>query len=583
MQASDIFFLVSATLGGLALFIFGMGVMTDGLREAAGGRLRSILMLTTANRVAGIALGLVLGSLIHSSGASVMLVGFVNAGLMSLFQSIPVILGANVGTTISMQAISFSLGDYAFFIIASGFIVKLAAPVPRLKQLGLAILGFGLLFLGMNIMSGAIGPYRSTLAPLLECISADTWRGLLSGVLISTAITAVVQSSGATIGMCFALIQAGVFTSIDQTFPIVLGAHIGTCTTALLGSIGANIQARQCAFSHFAFNVFNVTLALVAKGFFLWLIPLTSDSVLRQTANMHSAVMLVSALLILPVTPQFAKAITMIARSKKPGPHPSFLDDALLKYPEKALDASIRELQRVARICARSLVISAETVFLNHNKRYQTVVKLNERVVDEVKLSMKEYLTKLTYRYLSRRQAILIQHVNSCMIHLERISDHIDALCDLSNWRRREKDAVLDRESLDMLFGLYSRALRVFRAVIGSLNPEHTEIQQMAEKILRQRDEYMSLSTKTKAEFTEKVARRIVNPLAGFYFSEYVTGLDRIVRHSRSIALVQQQPQFWIKRSKLERHAGKAPDSLRPVRVDPHDYLERLQSEEEDL
>ncbi len=398
MSAGDIFFLVFAVLGGLALFIFGMNVMTDGLRQAAGSRLRDILTRTTANRYAGIGLGSVLGLLIHSSGTSVMLVGFVNAGLMTLVQAIPVVLGANIGTTISMQAISFRLGDYAFFIITMGFILRMVAPSLRFKQFGTALLGFGLLFLGMTIMSDAVKPHRETLAPLLEGISADTWRGMILGVLLATAITAVIQSSGATIGMCFALIQAGVFTSIEQTFPIVLGAHIGTCATALLSSIGANIQARRCAFSHLLFNVFNVALALMAKGFFLWLIPLTSDDVLRQTANMHTAVMLVAAIIIIPVTPWFERVILWIMRSRKPEPQPSYLDEGLLDYPEKALEASILELQRVARICARSLVISAETLLFAHDRKMIMEIKRNEKVVNEVKISMKDYLTLLTSR-----------------------------------------------------------------------------------------------------------------------------------------------------------------------------------------
>ncbi len=580
MEGSDIFFLVFAVLGGLALFIFGMSVMTDGLRSGIGSRLRDILKRTTANRLAGITLGSVLGLLIHSSGTSVMLVGFVNAGLMSLLQSIAVILGANIGTTISMQAISFRLGDYAFFIIAVGFIIKMAIPDPRIKQFGLAVLGFGMLFLGMNIMSEAVTPHRDTLAPLLEGISAETVRGMVLGVLLATAITSIVQSSGATIGMCFALIQAGVFTSIEQTFPIVLGAHLGTCATALLSSIGANIQARRCAFSHLAFNIFNVILALIAQRFFLWLIPLTSDDVLRQTANMHTAVMLVAALVLLPITPRFMQFIMFVVRSRKPVPQPSFLDDGLLAYPEKALSASIQELQRVARICARSLMISAETVFIKHDKRIVSEIKMNERVINEVKISMKDYLTRLTNRYLSKRQAILIQHIDRCMIDLERIGDHIDALCDLSLRRKKSPDALVDRESLDLLFDLYARALKIFRVVIESLNPEKGEFQKVAEKILRMRDEYVLLSLNTKAAFTDKVAQRTITPLAGFYISEYIAGLDRIVKHSKSIALAERQPQFWIKRKKLDRQAAKAPDYARPVLVNSHDFLDRLQSEE---
>ncbi len=580
MEPRELFFLIFAVLGGLALFIFGMGVMTDGLRQAAGSKLRDILARATGNRWLGLGLGGLLGLLIHSSGTSVMLVGFVNAGLMTLFQAIPVVLGANIGTTISMQAISFQLGDFAFFIIATGFILKMVAPSARVKLFGHALLGFGLLFLGMNVMSDAIRPHRDTLAPLLEGITSETLHGMVLGVLLATAITAVIQSSGATIGMCFALIQAGLFTSIQQTFPIVLGAHIGTCATALLGSIGANIPARRCALSHLVFNVFNVALALVAQRFFLWLIPLTADDVLRQTANMHTAVMLVAAVLLIPFTGAYGRLLVWLFRSRKPEPQPSFLEERYLEFPEKALEQCILELQRVARICARSLMLTAETILFTHSRKTVNEIRMNERVVNEVKISMKDYLSALTQRYLSKRQAILIQHIDRCMIDLERVGDHVEALCDLSLRRQHIPDAIVDQESIDMLFDLYAKALKTVRAVIESLNPEADSIQKMAERILRLRDEYVRLSINTKANFTDKVAQRLITPIAGFYFSEYIAGLDRIVKHSKSIALAERQPQFWIKRKKLERPAGESPSGQRPDLVAPHDYLDRLQAEE---
>lgn len=580
MSIGVTFVLLFTVLGGLALFIFGMSVMTEGLRRAVGGRLRAILKRTTRNTPYGLALGTLLGLLVHSSGVSVLLVGFVNAGLMTLMQSIPVVLGANVGTTLSMQLISFRIGEFSYFIITVGFIVRMAGSRPVVRDTGSALFGFGLLFLGMTIMSDAVKPYRDDLVPLLSGITSQHMRGLLLGIGISALVTAVIQSSGATIGMCFALIKADVFTSIDQTFPIVLGAHIGTCATALLSSVGTNIQARRCAFSHLAFNLFNVMMALIAMPVFLWLMPLTSHDLLRQTANLHSAVMLSAMLILWPFMPHFARLIATLVRSRRPDPIPSFLDQELLDYPEKALAACIRELQRVARIGVRSLMLSAETVLFSHDRRVVTEIKMNERSVNEVKMAMKEYLGAMTHRYLSRRQAILIQHLDRCMIDLERIGDHIDSICDLSLRRQRIPGARVDKESLDMLFDLYAKTLRTFRLVIESLNPDQDDFQRMAERILKMRDDYVLASMNTKAAFTEKVAQRVITPLAGFFFNEYISGLDRIVRHSKSIALAERQPQFWIKRKKLDRPAAPALPSDEPTTVNPRDYLDRLQSEE---
>jgi phosphate:Na+ symporter len=238
MSHGELFFLIFEVLGGLALFILGMGIMSEGLRTAAGSGLRTLLTKTTANRFAGLALGTLLGFLVHSSAASVMFVGFINAGLMNLAQSVAPMLGTNLGTSLSMQLVSFKLTDYAYVGIVLGLILQMAFPRPRVKCLGKALVGFGLLFLGMKVMSGAVAPHRDLLRQYLAGIDGHALSGRLLGVGLAFALTAIIQSSGATIGMAFALSDAGVFESLWQTYPIVIGAQIGTCATALLGSIG---------------------------------------------------------------------------------------------------------------------------------------------------------------------------------------------------------------------------------------------------------------------------------------------------------------------------------------------------------
>ena len=166
--------MVFQVLGGLALFIFGMNIMTDGLREAAGQKLRSVLSVMTTRKLSGLGLGTLIATLVHSSATTVMVVGFINAGLMTLVQAIPVILGANIGTTLSMQAISFKLGDYALFAVTIGFIISMVAKNPKPKKIGLSLMGFGLLFLGMNLMSDAIKPHRELLKPIMASISGET-------------------------------------------------------------------------------------------------------------------------------------------------------------------------------------------------------------------------------------------------------------------------------------------------------------------------------------------------------------------------------------------------------------------------
>lgn len=574
-----IFFLVFQILGGLALFIAGMNIMTDGLRQTAGRGLRVLLSKATGNRVVGLLMGLSIGTLIQSSATSVMLVGFVNAGLMTLQQAIPAILGCNIGTTISMQLVSFKLGEYCLFAITVGFLLEYAAPHPKAKSLGHTLMGFGLLFLGMNLMSDAIKPHRELFAHFLRGIHSDTKWDILLGLLLSAAVTAIIQSSGAVIGMCFALSRAGVFTDIGQAFPIVLGAHIGTCATAMLGSIGTNIEARRVALSHLTFNIINSLIGVALADFYLSVLPKTSSDVVRQIANAHTLVMVVGVALFMPFVPQYTRFVRWISPSRKPMPEPSFLDPRLIEYPEKAIYACIQELQRVTKICARSFRLSIDLLFRMDRRKLQ-IVKLNEMVVDEIKKSMKEFLERVAQRRLSRRQAIMIQHLNRCMADVERIGDHIDELCDISVRRHKTRGARFDRDGLECLFGLYTAAEKVLHLVIESLNPENTDFQTMAMAILRARDEYMAKSIDAKAHFTERVANHEVPPIVGMFFSEYVSAYDRIVKHAKMIALAEKHPYFWIKRRKLDRMAEELGEMPLPPLSRAEDFLDRLHSED---
>ena len=578
MEAKEALFLAMTVLGGLVLFIQGMNMMSDGLRKAAGGSMRTLLSGATRNRLSGLFLGLVLGTLIQSSATAVMIVGFINAGLMTLVESVGVMLGMNIGTTISMQLVSFKLGEYCFFLITAGFLLQFAIPSDKARHAGQALLGFGIIFLGLNIMSDAIKPHRDLFAGIIQGIQGDTMAGLLKGVLISTLVTGVIQSSGAVIAMCFALISAGAVTELSQVYPVLLGANIGTCATGLLGSIGTNIEARRSAVSHLVFNVLGSIVAIVFAPWFIRLGAWTSTDLVHQTANVNTIVMTVRALLVLPIPSAYAKLITWIVPSRKPPPQPSFLDLRLAQYPEKAIYAGISELQRVMKVCAESFDLTIDVIFRPERKKVQAV-KLNENVVDEIKKAMKDYLAALARRYLSRRQAIMIQHLNRCMSDIERIGDHIDELCDIAVRRWKRKEARFKRDTLDQICALHKGVMHVLNLVIHSLNPDNEDFQALAQAILRARDEYVEKSIATKVAFMERLASHEYAPIVGMFFSEIIAAYDRIVKHSKTIALAEKQPYFWIKRSKLDRLVDDEPDYKAPPLADPHDFLDRLHAE----
>ena len=578
MSANDIISLLLSLCGGLAIFIFGMIVMTEGLRLGAGPWLRHLLARSTQNGLAGIGMGTCLGVLIQSSATTVMLVGFLNAGLITLTSSIPPIIGANLGTTVSMQIISFRVGDYWFVPVIVGVLLQLALSGSPARHFGTLSTGFGLLFLGMNLMSAAVLPYRDALAPILVAIDGSNLQGMLHGILLSTALTAMIHSSGATIGMCFALITAGVFTRLEQVYPLVLGAHIGTCVTALIASMGSSIDARRAAASHLAFNIVGAVIGVSAAPYLLRIIPLSSPDLIRQTANLHTGVMVLAALVVFPLYRPFARMMKALVPTRQPPTEPSFLDEKLLELPEQAICAAISELQRVARICTHSFRLNAEIIFKTDRRKIATI-RRNEAAINEIQITMREYLTSMTKRYLSRRQAILIQHLNRCMTDIERIGDHNDNLCDLSISMHRNHKAQLDTEANEALVSLYKAADEVLQLVIQSLDPNNKNFQTLARAILHARDAYVERSLSVKVVFTTKTATHQYAPIVGFYLNEYVTGFDRIVRHSKMIALVESHPYFWIKRQKLDRVAPEAPDYPRPPPQEPQDFLDKLQTE----
>ena len=579
MSARELFFTLSTLLGGLAVFILGMGMMTDALRRVAETRVRSFLSRVTRLRVVGLALGTVMGFLAHSSAASVVFVGLVNAGLMTLAQSLPPMLGAGIGTSLSMQLISFSLGHYSYLIIGIGFLMKVLVPSRRAKEAGGAILGFGLLFLGMQTMSDAIAPHREALTPLLSRIDGRSLGGMLSGLAIATLFTMVIQSSGATIGICFVLCQSGVFQDLTQVYPVVLGAQVGTCISALLASIGAGLEARRAAVAHLLYRLLNAGIAVAAAPVVVPLILKTSSDLVHQAANMNTLVMLAGAVIFMPLVRPLAWTVRVITPSRRPEAPSSYLDDALLDRPEMAISASIRELQRVARIALVSFRRNA-VLFFRSDRRQVMTIKLNEQAVDQIKARMKTYVGSMAMRKLSRRQAILVQYLDRCMIHLERMADHIDAICDVSQQRLKEDRVRFDRPTLRQWFSLYREVDRILTLVIESLNADLEEFADTAEGIVKTRETFLGKCRTFNHFLVEKLSLREFQPITGVYLNQYVSFLKRIVRHAEAIATTEQKPEFFIKRSKLDHVAARIEGGVPPPPENPEDYLQYVAKEE---
>ena len=576
MTILDITLLLFQVLGGLSLFIYGMTLMTGSLRDAAGSSLRTILAGATKSRVHGAVFGTVFGFLAHSGAAVAALAGFVNAGVMTLPQSIAPIFGANVGTATSMLMMSFRIADYCWVVIGIGFLLQSLIPSKRWSKLGGALLGFGLLFLGMETISSGIAPHKDALKPFLVLFSGETLGIRIFSVAFSALLTALMTSSGAMIGLCFALIKAGVFTRFDQAAVVILGAHIGTCIVPIVAALPMRISAKRVAIAHLWFNLLHVILFLA-----VW--PLTvriatafpPNNLLSQAANFNTWTMVAGTLLFLPFIGLFNRLVIASTPSKEPLPEPSFLDDKLLAKPEQALVGVISELRRMALVCVESMLLNGE-LMLAPSRKLHHQIQSNEDIINEIRESLTDYFSRLTRHYLSRRQALFIQHLDRCKTDIERIGDHLNHIGETSVQRMRVEDALVPEDLFHAWFTLYCSAKQVITLMARSFQPEATSFQNTALEILRARDAYIMQSMDTKAKFADAARDKTITPAGGYYLYLYINDLDRLIRRAKSIALTQLQPDFWIKQTKFEKDVQQPLAYIRPTPVHPAPYLDML-------
>jgi len=304
-------------LGGLALFIFGLERLSSSLQKLASNKLKAVINIISKNPWAGVLAGVGITAIIQSSSAtSVMSVGFVNAGLMTLRQAIGIIMGANLGTTVTAQIISLKVSMITFPLIIAGFLTFFIGKRRVIKNTGIAIIGIGILFLGMNIMTDAFVPLKDsdTFKNLLLTFGKNPFLGLLIGVVT----TSIVQSSSATIGLLIAMASQGLI-GIEAAIPILIGDNIGTCVTAMFASIGTTITAKRAAFSHLMFNIFGTIIFFILIYVFRLqnlIISISGDSVPRQIANMHTMFNFITLIILLPMIGFFEKVITKIFPGK---------------------------------------------------------------------------------------------------------------------------------------------------------------------------------------------------------------------------------------------------------------------------
>lgn len=431
--------MIITMLGGLALFIYGMNLMSDGLQKSAGERMKNILALLTRNPVLGVLAGALCTAVLQSSSATtVMVIGFVSAGLMSLRQAISIILGANIGTTITAQLIAFSIGDYAWAFVAVGFVMYFFLKKKEfLSYLGQTIFAFGVLFVGINIMGDAMKPFAGS--PVFIDLMTQVHDIPVLGVLLGTLMTVVVQSSSATIAVLQNLASTagpdGVTSIIGLTgaLPILFGDNIGTTITAVLASIGGSLAAKRTAAAHVVFNITGTFI-------FIWFIPYYAkfiqfispdgaeiDVISRQIANAHSCFNIFNTILFIPIIGILVKVVTKIVPGKELERMPSdpiFLDHNVLDRPFAAIHLATKEIIRLAEMTF-TMIRDAQKAFVGGDREAADKVKQAEENVNVLQEHIVNYLAGMfTADTITEEQSAKVSGLLHIAADIEHIGDH---------------------------------------------------------------------------------------------------------------------------------------------------------------
>lgn len=454
--------LIFGLFGGLGLFLFGMKIMSEGLQKVAGDKMRKILSALTANRFISTLVGLSVTAIIQSSSATtVMVVGFVNAGLMSLYQAIGVVLGANIGTTITAQLIAFKITAYALPAIGAGTALKLFSRNRKWVYAGEILLGFGILFFGLATMKEAFEPVKTSVEFRdMFLLVGDHY---LLGVFIGAVLTIIVQSSTATLGITLALATSGII-SFEASVVLILGENIGTTITANLAAIGTNLAARRTALAHFLFNLIGVAYMVAFLPIFMNLVdmitPGAADFVIetqnqaasfggsvgdkpfiaRHIANTHTLFNIINTLIFLPMIGILAKLSTLLIRGEdvEMEYHLKYIDSRVLNTPPIALGQARAETRRMAQMTLEMLEGTIEFLADNNDKRVPALEK-KEEAVDLLQREITDFLVALSQQSISQDSSKDIASLMHMVNDLERVGDHCENLWRLGLRRKGEK------------------------------------------------------------------------------------------------------------------------------------------------
>ncbi|EJO5348513.1 Na/Pi cotransporter family protein [Clostridium botulinum] len=531
----NVFAMLTGLIGGLGLFIYGMNLMGDGLQNVAGEKVKVFFEKVTSNPAKGVLTGIIVTGVIQSSSATtVMVVGFVNAGLMTLTQAAGVIMGANIGTTVTGQLVAFNITAAAPLFVGVGTAIVLFAKKKKNKEIGNIILGFGILFMGMNIMKGAMSPLGKGAA--FKSLTLSLSHNVFLGIVVGIGLTAIVQSSSATIGILIALASQGVLP-LSAAMPILFGDNIGTCVTALLASIGASKNARKAALFHLTFNIIGTAMfafILVPLTPFIKVVTsLTPGDVARQIANAHTIFNLLNTFIQI----WFIKYIVAFVNKMIPGSDPyekmapKYIDERLLENPTIAINQTIKEVVRMANKAKQNLQLSIDA-FEKNDLELVSKVYENEKLINILNKSITTYLVKLNNLKLSDKQLNLVGSMFHVVNDIERIGDHAENIIDLTTEKTEKRIKFSDDATYDIKH-LFNYTLDSLTRTIEGF--ENNDVER-AQSVMYVEEKIDSLEEQLRETNIKRLNKGTCNANASAIFLDIINNFERVGDHCTNIS-----------------------------------------------
>lgn len=518
-------------IGGLGLFLYGMRLMGDGLEKAVGDKMKKLLEILTSNRIMGVLVGTGVTAVIQSSSATtVMVVGFVNAGLMTLSQAAGVIMGANIGTTITAQIIVLKLDKLALPAIGIGMLITLLAKKRTHKFIGQIIMGFGILFLGMQIMTDSLIPLKNSkdFANLMFTFSKTP----LLGVLIGAIMTGIVQSSSATMGILIALANQGLVT-IYIALAIVFGNNIGTTVTALISSIGTSLSAKRTALFHLVFNVIGTIIFLIILPIFVPLVVKTSPVLAKQIANAHTIFNAANTIILFPFVGYLTKLVTKLVpgEDKFIERGPKYLSRAMYSSPTAAIAQANKEVVRMGYV-AQEMLDEVIAMMKTNNDKHMKVIEQGEEVINELEQEVIKYLIGLSQFSLSQEQSQKLMALMHAVNDAERIGDLIENIMELAETKINE-NLPFSEQAMNELDYIYEKVKKICVNAFEALDSDSFII---AYQIIELENEIDDLERDLRAKHILRLNEETCHPSSAVVFVDILSNMERMADHCTNIA-----------------------------------------------